>query len=166
MFQFPAFPPLTRFREMNPGRFPDLGDLRIEACLAAPRSFSQLCHVLHRLWTPRHPPCTLISLTTLFLNSWYLTYVHPPCFQRAESRIKAKQRSGLSLSFLFRSAPSGGGDRTRTDDRLVANQVLYQLSYAPSVGSKGWRSGPAGRPMRGGPDRIRTCDLPLIRRTL
>ena len=25
----------------------------------------------------------------------------------------------------------GGGDRIRTDDRLVANQVLYQLSYAP-----------------------------------
>ena len=25
----------------------------------------------------------------------------------------------------------GGGDRTRTDDPLVANQVLYQLSYAP-----------------------------------
>jgi hypothetical protein len=27
----------------------------------------------------------------------------------------------------------GGGDRIRTDDRLVANQELYQLSYAPSV---------------------------------
>jgi hypothetical protein len=27
--------------------------------------------------------------------------------------------------------PIGGGDRIRTDDRLVANQVLYQLSYAP-----------------------------------
>ena len=25
----------------------------------------------------------------------------------------------------------GGGDGTRTHDRLVANQVLYQLSYAP-----------------------------------
>jgi hypothetical protein len=25
----------------------------------------------------------------------------------------------------------GGGDRIRTDDRLVANQELYQLSYAP-----------------------------------
>ena len=27
--------------------------------------------------------------------------------------------------------PPGGGDRIRTDDPLVANQVLYQLSYAP-----------------------------------
>ena len=25
----------------------------------------------------------------------------------------------------------GGGDGTRTHDHLVANQVLYQLSYAP-----------------------------------
>ena len=31
-----------------------------------------------------------------------------------------------------RVSPDGGGDRIRTDDRLVANQVLYQLSYAPS----------------------------------
>jgi hypothetical protein len=31
-------------------------------------------------------------------------------------------------SFVFRG---GGGEGTRTHDRLVANQVLYQLSYAP-----------------------------------
>ena len=43
------------------------------------------------------------------------------------------------LSCVFRSATGlesdrapGGGDRIRTDDRLVANQVLYQLSYAPT----------------------------------
>ena len=28
---------------------------------------------------------------------------------------------------------SGGGDRTRTDDPLLAKQVLSQLSYTPSV---------------------------------
>ena len=66
MFQFPAFPPLSRRREITLGRFPGLGDLRITACLAASRSLSQLSHVLQRLWTPRHPPCTLSSLTTLF----------------------------------------------------------------------------------------------------
>ena len=27
--------------------------------------------------------------------------------------------------------PGGGGERTRTDDPLNANQVLYQLSYTP-----------------------------------
>lgn len=38
------------------------------------------------------------------------------------------------LTPLDRLAPylrCGGGDGTRTHDRLVANQVLYQLSYAP-----------------------------------
>jgi hypothetical protein len=58
----------------------------------------------------------------------------------------------LSRQHAARAAPPfGGGDRIRTDDRLVANQVLYQLSYAPGVGGLGW---------------TRTTDLPLIRRTL
>lgn len=30
--------------------------------------------------------------------------------------------------------PSGGGDRTRTDDPLLAKQVLSQLSYTPGYG--------------------------------
>ena len=32
------------------------------------------------------------------------------------------------------SDPSGGGDRTRTDDPLLAKQVLSQLSYTPGTG--------------------------------
>jgi hypothetical protein len=70
MFQFPTFPPRCGTR-VAPGRLPDLGDLRINACSAAPRSLSQPCHVLHRLWTPRHPPFTLRSLTN-FISQ----YVH------------------------------------------------------------------------------------------
>ena len=49
-------------------------------------------------------------------------------------------KSGLELApeaFLVTLSPAapfiGGGDRNRTDDRLVANQVLYQLSYAPGA---------------------------------
>ena len=67
---------------MNPARFPDLGDPRIKACLAAPRGFSQLGHDLLRLWTPRHPPCTLSSLTTLFLELVADALLEPSCFQR------------------------------------------------------------------------------------
>ena len=33
-------------------------------------------------------------------------------------------------------APIGGDERTRTADPLVANQVLYQLSYVPGNDSK------------------------------
>src|SRR5690606_24768450 len=46
------------------GRVSPFGYLRIQACSAAPRSFSQPCHVLHRFLAPKHPPCTLGSLTT------------------------------------------------------------------------------------------------------
>ena len=36
--------------------------------------------------------------------------------------------------------PAGGGERTRTDDPLNANQVLYQLSYTPIVHRSGMRT--------------------------
>lgn len=47
----------------NPGRVAPFGNPRITACAAAPRGFSQLCHALHRLLVPRHPPCALSNLT-------------------------------------------------------------------------------------------------------
>ena len=59
---------------MNPNRFPDLGDLRVRACLAAYRSFSQLNHVLHQLWTPRHPPYTLSNLPIILYSVRYQVF--------------------------------------------------------------------------------------------
>ena len=102
MFQFPAFPTLSRHQEMNPGRFPDLGHLRIKARLAAPRSFSQLCHALHRLWTPRHPPCTLCSLTTLFL---YCVVLHVLPIHLYFQRTRSATRADRLLYFSFQSGP-------------------------------------------------------------
>ena len=32
----------------------------------------------------------------------------------------------------------GGGERDRTDDPLLAKQVLSQLSYTPLCGGSGW----------------------------
>ena len=54
-----------------------------------------------------------------------------------------------------------GDDRTRTDDLLVANQMLYQLSYVPTTtwSSARWR-------LRLRPEWTRTTDLTLNRRTL
>lgn len=34
---------------------------------------------------------------------------------------------------VVRRAKYGGGERIRTDDPLLAKQVLYQLSYAPII---------------------------------
>ena len=42
----------------------------------------------------------------------------------------------LPLTFQHISipvSPLGGGKRTRTDDPLLAKQVLYQLSYTPDT---------------------------------
>ena len=48
--------------------------------------------------------------------------------------------------------PFGGGERDRTDDPLLAKQVLSQLSYTPD--------------MRGGSGWIRTNDPRLIKTVL
>ena len=37
------------------------------------------------------------------------------------------------LSGFYDLGNLGGGKRDRTDDPLLAKQVLYQLSYAPSI---------------------------------
>ena len=37
---------------------------------------------------------------------------------------------------------SGGADRDRTDDPLLAKQVLSQLSYSPTMGACGRDGGP------------------------
>ena len=49
-----------------------------------------------------------------------------------------------SATGLESDRPPGGGDRIRTDDRLVANQVLYQLSYAPIRDVPAWEGLSAG----------------------
>ena len=108
----------------------------------------------------------------------------PPRYQRTTARI-----SELCDLFLLHGdfqtlvkshlwLRDGGGEGTRTHDPLVANQVLYQLSYAPMFDgvTRVRDRGPVERLpfwsliqdecQNGGPDRSRTCDLPLIRRTL
>jgi hypothetical protein len=36
------------------------------------------------------------------------------------------------------AAKTGGGERDRTDDLLLAKQALSQLSYTPEPGGSGW----------------------------
>ena len=58
----------------------------------------------------------------------------------SKSRHGSEERAVFALpQFLIHHPHArGGGDRIRTDDRLVANQVLYQLSYAPSCNAPEW----------------------------
>jgi hypothetical protein len=72
------------------------------------------------------------------------------------------------------SFAGGGGERIRTDDLLLAKQALSQLSYTPrardqktAVGHQNFWS-PMTDPwcLSGGPGRIWTSDLTLIKRAL
>ena len=77
----------------------------------SPRLFAAY-HVFHRLHVPRHPPYALSSFTKV--SFLFMCYQHH--FQIVKKRVKK----------------ICGASRDRTDDLLVANQALSQLSYSPS----------------------------------
>ncbi len=70
---------------------------------------------------------------------------------RARGALTRVETCSLSWSArcLAVEAGAGGADRIRTDDPLLAKQVLSQLSYSPLVSSTRKR-----RKKNGGPGRI------------
>ena len=52
--------------------------------------------------------------------------------QRTKSKTKASDRRSQFLSSFSRGQETGGAERDRTDDLLLAKQALSQLSYGPS----------------------------------
>ena len=69
--------------------------------------------------------------------STVMTGLETPIQTRRRSRRAAEQIDRPSLALArtrFASAPTtrNGGDRARTDDPLLAKQVLSQLSYTPT----------------------------------
>ena len=85
-------------------------------------------HVLHRLPLPRHPPYALSSLTIK------KPYIDQCCFSYTPTDICNCQRT-----------KTGGGERDRTDDPLLARQVLSQLSYTPNLVGLGGLEPPTSR---------------------
>ena len=95
------------------------------------------CHVLHRLLTPGHPPCALIRLTTTqrmknISDAFTGSVVKEPGAPRRARPFMRKTETSRSM-IPTSLAPVGGGERDRTDDLLVANQALSQLSYTPPI---------------------------------
>ena len=135
MYQFPSFP--TRhyvFMTGSWGKPHAVSRSRKspgQSLLAAHRSLSQLNHVLHRLSAPRHPPCALCSLT---LSSLARVLGHLKSSRMSKShRLAVGDCSLSSLTLVFSAVnANSGGDGIRTHDLLVANQMLCQLSYAPT----------------------------------
>ena len=96
--------------------------------------------VLHRLLAPRHPPYALSSLTFQLLRT--LTFL-VLCFYSLTLScfVSQFQRCQMVSSIIWtfyssvkfsRYNLSGGDERNRTADPLLARQVLSQLSYAPT----------------------------------
>jgi hypothetical protein len=71
-----------------------------------------------------------------------------PCGNRTSptSEEARRERSDASLSYAFFMGSTGGADRDRTGDPLLAKQVLSQLSYSPDP--LAFRSPPSPRPQR------------------
>jgi hypothetical protein len=118
------------------------------------------CHVLHRLSVPRHPPDALKTLDlsipskstrrgkTPARDSREDTFrILELCPIRADGssrihlghtnysqcpRTRTRPRGPIRIGKLpVDDLIAGGGERIRTDDPLLAKQVLSQLSYTP-----------------------------------
>ena len=139
MFHFPSFASGTYgfsagSRGFAAGGFP-IRKSPGQGLLGGSPELIAACHVLHRLLTPGHPPCALIRLITTQRMKNIRTH--------SQDRLSKSPGRGISrdpiktIPETLRSmssaslAPVGGGERDRTDDLLVANQALSQLSYTP-----------------------------------
>jgi hypothetical protein len=137
--------------------FPDLGDPRIKACLRLPEAYRSLTTSFIGSWCQGILTCTFLSLTKFTLEIVYSTRRSHPIVKElhhhARTRTQRPRNIGShrlplvghpSIRSLRSSARrhrsrrpprQAGDDRARTDDLLVANQALYQLSYVPGLAS-------------------------------
>src|SRR5688572_25591362 len=134
---------------MTPAGFPHSEIPGSKPVCGSPRLIAAY-HVLHRLSAPRHPPCTLSSLTNLSNPILYpanpiasypiqlsknktLSGVHANLElearnYRASQRIELLRRSNKEPCLAIPKRQAGGADRVRTDDLRLARAALSQLS--------------------------------------
>ena len=86
----------------------------------------------------------------------------PVCFRIEQNQLKTIRRSTRE------GERNGGAGRDRTDDLMLAKQLLSQLSYSPKLegGNRLSTVRKIDRGANGGPGTTRTSDLTLIRGAL
>jgi hypothetical protein len=126
------------------------------------------------------PPCSLLRLQVRNVlgscaTAFAVATLAFNCQRTVVWAVREQARTALSLSARAcarhpcaylpagHRARRGGDDRARTDDPLLAKQVLSQLSYIP-LSPRGIAR--VHKPSGGGPEWNRTTDLTLIRRAL
>ena len=113
-----------------------------QSVLTAPRGFSQLCHVLHRLMSPRHPPVALEYLIPIYFS--------PPFRMRGMNIRRLYHPQGTRLSknkkFLFwrhgclrilenttpDQSPMVGPGGLEPPTPALSRRCSNQLSYEPA----------------------------------
>ena len=136
---------------MTPAGFPHSEILGSKPACGSPRLIAAN-HVLHRFPVPRHPPCTLSSLTKLknlsdyfsanpfAINPIQLSKIRGSTLSRTAGVdcIQPLYRAPKRVEYIFQknlsSRAAGGADRFRTDDLRLAKAALSQLSYSPRTG--------------------------------
>ena len=140
---------MSRSLDMTPAGLPHSEIPGSKRACRSPRLIAACC-VLHRFSVPRHPPSTLSNLTIKCLDlmrSAVSTSISiSSCISLSTTRIQLSTNAGSrrsTLNAILRLCPPlilavslfhcgfGGADRARTDDPLLAKQVLSQLSYSP-----------------------------------
>ena len=79
---------------------------------------------------PRHPPyaLTILTLTSFLLLSKNIANLQPSL----QLSVFGCQVLVTNYNYQKLITIYGGGERDRTDDPLLAKQVLSQLSYTPT----------------------------------
>src|SRR6185295_8259037 len=86
---------------MSPAGFPHSEICGSQAICASPQLIAAY-HVLHRLLTPRHPPCTLSSLTEHFRCSM-ARLTRQPVFSCQRSLVATTNFSAVDIHELYLS---------------------------------------------------------------
>ena len=127
---------------LHPAGFPHSDIPGSKTVCVSPRLIAAY-HVLHRLLVPRHPPCTLSSLTGF---SKVLHCVYPASRIRLSKIDSAAMGDGRQVRDADRRkyryevgtdpdplSRSGGDSGARTRSLRLAKPALSQLSYIPNA---------------------------------
>ena len=131
------------------------GHLRITVCKATSRSISQPCHALHRLLAPRHPPYTLITLTTQPPTLLARTSLHGVPPDAVGSRRSVSSEDTRHSSRFTCQRASGYPQRAPTRTSYHTDVRAVNLGFGPLFPLK-----------RGGDERTRTANLSLAKAAL
>src|SRR6266853_5004548 len=102
---------------MSPVGFPHSEICGSQAICASPQLIAAY-HVLHRLLTPRHPPCALSSLTEQFRCSM-ARLTRQPVFSCQRSSFTTPEKSDADVHEIYGSEERSPRRRTTQDRDLV-----------------------------------------------